>query len=57
MRQQVDADHGSNLRIASPQATMSDGASCARLFALIFEDTSMFSERIRDDRVDLRAAT
>src|SRR5262245_21136115 len=43
MRQQVDADHGSNLRMARPQATMSDGASCVSDFALIFPETCMFT--------------
>src|SRR5262249_26149802 len=41
MRQQIDAYHGSNLRIASPQDTMSDGASWVRFFGRILDDSAM----------------
>src|SRR3970282_1454193 len=44
MRQQVNADHGSNLRIARPHATMREGASCVRLFGRIFEDRVMLKK-------------
>src|SRR5882672_458143 len=43
MRQKVDANHGSNLRMASPHATISDGASCVSDFARILEDSAMLT--------------
>src|SRR5687768_11893715 len=43
VRQQVDAYHASNLRMARPHATMSDGASVLRCLGLIFEESAMLA--------------
>ena len=43
VRQQVDAYHGSNLRIARPHATMSEGASWLRFFGRILEESAMLA--------------
>src|SRR6266496_4074191 len=43
-REQVDAVHGSNLRIASPQATISEGASATSFFSCTREEIAMLAK-------------
>src|SRR5207302_1450661 len=42
--EQIDANHGSNLRMASPQATIKEGASATSFFSATRGEIAMFAK-------------